>query len=344
MSGSGVWVLCATANGLDTLVLMGDKLPVDGVIGLIQREKTDAISNVADTATFCAENGLQWIGCEKYSLDSANDRAQLQCLDISLLLILGWQRLVPAWLLNHCRIGAVGVHGSHRGITEGRGRSPQNWALIIGAASFEVSIFFAEKGVDDGAVIDTRKFDYGPADDIAVSHQKVNVATAEMICNAWEAGNLNPDFAHPQSAENIAFMPQRQPEDGALDWHRPGSAIDRFVRALTCPYPGAFTEFGGGILKVWRGVTIETPFNETPGTVLAVFQDGSILVATGDGAYLVQETEMLDGNLPVVGDCLQSVSFKKQMFEIIERHQTNYPNMPVSEDIIALSSNKWNMT
>lgn len=342
MSGSGIWVLCATANGLDTLVLMGDMLPVDGIIGLMPRQRTDAISNIADTSTFCAEQGLEWIGCEKYNLDGANDRAQVQALDISILLILGWQRLAPEWLLKHCRIGAVGVHGSHRGITAGRGRSPQNWALIMDAPSFEVSIFFAEKGVDDGAVIDTRKFDYGPADDIAVSHQKVNFATAEMLCDSWEAGRLHPDFAHRQPAEKVAFMPQRLPEDGALDWHRPGSAIERFVRALTSPYPGAFTEFGGGIFKVWRGVAIDIPLSASPGTVLAVFNDGSMLIATGDGAYLAQEIDMFEGNLPVVGDCLQSISFAKQVSEIIERHQTGYPDMPVSDDIVALC-NEWNV-
>jgi methionyl-tRNA formyltransferase len=54
-------------------------------------------------------------------------------------------------------------------------------------------------------------------------------------------------------------MPRRRPEDGRIDWTRGRRALFDWVRALTHPYPGAFTELAGRRLFVWRAETSRSP-------------------------------------------------------------------------------------
>ena len=62
------------------------------------------------------------------------------------------------------------------------------------------------------------------------------------------------------------------------------------MRALTHPYPGAFTELAGRRLFVWRAEPGSAETSALPGTLVAG-PDGAIEVATGDGTlrlYAVQ--------------------------------------------------------
>ena len=77
----------------------------------------------------------------------------------------------------------MGAHGSPLGITKGRGRSPQNWALILGLSTFYISIFKIDPGIDSGQIIETRSFTYSDFDDIKTSYYKVCLLTADMIIN-----------------------------------------------------------------------------------------------------------------------------------------------------------------
>lgn len=39
----------------------------------------------------------------------------------------------------------------------------------------------------------------------------------------------------------VRYLPKRTPGDGQIDWNRTNVEIYNFVRALTRPYPGAFS-------------------------------------------------------------------------------------------------------
>jgi methionyl-tRNA formyltransferase len=117
--------------------LIGPTIPIAGIIGLEDRPPTEAISGIASVRDYCASKGIPFTPVESYSFSSPRDRDRVLALSISTLLVLGWQRLVPPWLIDHCRGNVIGSHGSWAGITAGRGRSPQNWSLMFGKNRFE---------------------------------------------------------------------------------------------------------------------------------------------------------------------------------------------------------------
>ena len=233
---------------------------------------------------------------------------------------------------------AIGVHGSAAGITAGRGRSPQNWALIMGKTVFEVSLFFIDPDVDSGDILNTRSFPLTDHDDIRTSYFKMSRCTADMVVESWHGGDIAAGRAAPQSGK-ACYLPQRRPEDGAIDWHRSSRQIHDFVRALTWPYPGAFSRLEEATVTVWRGRPFETGGDEggRPGEVLAAGRDGALLLATGDGAYLADEWSVEAPCSIETGVVLDSVSFAEQMAGIVDRHRAKHPDLPLAEDIEVLA-------
>lgn len=326
-----IYALCAVSPGVDTLRLIVNQVPIAGVIGLSAREATPAISGYIDMPTVCQSLRLPFTAVDSYGLTERADIARLKALAIDVLIVCGWQRLVPEWLINYVRIGCIGAHGSPEGITGGRGRSPQNWALIAGADRFEVSIFFIEPGIDSGPVIATRSFPLTAHDDIVSSHLKVNLCVADMLTEAFRSGAMTSRRAEPQTS-SAYYLPQRIPDDGAIDWRRSADEIARFVSALTRPYPGAFCNVRGGRLTIWRARPLAMPCpSKQPGRVVYRSISGSLVVETGAGLLLVDEHDLEHDRQAIeAGSLLEGVDFTEQMRAIIERHNNKYPGLPVA--------------
>lgn len=339
-----IWAMAATQNGLDVVRLALGRLPITGVIGLAPRDATDAISGLVDARPFCDQHQLRHAAVNTYSLSDAQDQALLQSLDIGVLLVVGWQRLIPQWLIDHTKVAALGVHGSAGGITAGRGRSPQNWSILLGCDSFSVSVFYVDAGIDSGNVLDTTTFPLTPHDDIRTSHLKVSIATVDMLEKAWTSGRLLRKEGDPQPDHGARYMPQRKPEDGMLDFNLPSEEVCRFVRALTRPYPGAYCHTtSNNTLKVWRarpldGVATDHPAK--PGTITAILASDELIVRTATGSVLIDdwtlETESGEPLATIVPERDEQLIFAdagEQIARVIERHTTSYPDLPLSLDI-----------
>jgi methionyl-tRNA formyltransferase len=84
----------------------------------------------------------------------------------------------------------------------------------------------------------------------------------------------------PQDHAAASYFGRRRPEDGRIDWSRPAEAIRNLVRAVTDPWPGAFTAFRRRRLTVWGA---ETRAGGTAPGEIQVSAAGAPLVGTGDG-------------------------------------------------------------
>lgn len=233
------YILVTLENSYIATDLISRSIAVKELITL-SAKNASTVGEYYDYSGFCKRHGMECISLDSYGM--SEDKEKLKNIDIDLLLVLGWQRLIPEWFINSCAIGAIGVHGSPWGIVEGRGRSPQNWAIIADADYFLVSIFWIENNVDSGDVIDTGRFAYTVQDDIETSYMKCGILVSRMIIDFVRNGCRKKSF---RQAGTPLYLPQRKREDGEIDWNRNGERICSFVRALTHPYPGAYSKIGG---------------------------------------------------------------------------------------------------
>ena len=80
--------------------------------------------------------------------------------------------------------------------------------------------------------------------------------------------------------------PRRRPQDGKIDFSWTAAEIDRFVRALSPPYPGAFLLWANEKIRVHKAEKLQPARAELPGTILAT--DPSLVIAVKDAAIRVE--------------------------------------------------------
>lgn len=338
-SAPRVLVLCTVSTGLDAVAeVLRRGYKVQVIVG-VHPDKADpvSISGWTDVAVFGGKWGIPYIHVERYDLKSETDRQALEAVAFDLVWVSGWQRLVPSWLIERAPLGVLGGHGSPDGIYGGRGRSPQNWAIMLGCRQFDLALFRITPGVDDGPVVTQRSFFYNEIDDIGVSYKKAALCMGEMMIEVLR----NPvllDQAQPQHGEAF-YYPKRRPEDGYADWTLSCRDIWAHCRALARPYPGLRTRTQQGQeMVIWQCQPFDDRVDAVPGTISFVFEDGSLLVTCRDGRILVSDYTLSDEKKTIQPQqLLLSQDFAETMRKIIEAHGTRYHDMPLARRINAKS-------
>jgi len=251
-----------------------------------------------DIEELCNTQGIPCHTVISYNLKRDEDLAFFQETKLDLLLVIGWERLVPNQALKSLGRFACGMHGSPFGLPKGRGRSPMNWSLITGHKRFVTYLFRYTPGTDDGDVIGFKVFDINEHDTIASLHHKNRVAMGLLVRTYLPQIADDTVRFIPQPAEEPSFYPKRTPEDGIVDFYRATNDIHRFVRALAPPYPGAFCKSGTRELRILAAQPFDSalfPSDVEPGTILDVsIAEETFVVKTLDGSLLVSQFTGLD--------------------------------------------------
>jgi methionyl-tRNA formyltransferase len=180
---------------------------------------------------------------------------QVAPLRPDLLVVVGWYYLIPKSLRALAPLGCVGVHASL--LPKYRGGAPLVWAMINGEREAGVSLFYLEDGVDDGDIIAQSSFPIEEQDSI---REVLAKATAESVVLVGEMIPRLADGSAPRSPQDhsqATRVPQRSPEDGAIDWSWSATRLRDFIRAQTRPYPGAFTIIGGKRVTIWSADVVD---------------------------------------------------------------------------------------
>ncbi|HHX40108.1 MAG TPA: methionyl-tRNA formyltransferase, partial [Armatimonadetes bacterium] len=103
---------------------------------------------------------------------------------------------------------------------------------------------------------------------------------------ALAAGRLEPI---PQDASGATYAPNLSRQDARIDWGSSAEKIRNQVRAFS-PKPGAWAEFRGKEVKIWRARVDSGSAEALPGQILAIEPEG-IRVATGEGSLWLEEVQ-----------------------------------------------------
>ena len=212
-----------------------------------------------------------------------------------LIWIAGYRYLLPPECFDLAPLGAVNLHPSR--LPAYRGRAPLNWAILNGETRLALTAHFVDEGVDCGDIIDQMEFDLAIDQDVGDALGLLDplyTAITERVVGHFLAGTVP---RRPQDLAGFPVWPNRNREDGRIDWTRPAGEIRDLVRGVTAPYPGAFTDLGPARLVVWKAAVLASDSDATPGTVLA-FTEAGIHVHSGRGTLVVEKFE-IEGVSPV---------------------------------------------
>ncbi len=215
---------------------------------------------------------------------------QVRAAAPDLILVIGWTRLLPAAILKIPLLGCVGFHASL--LPRCRGRAPVNWAIINGEAETGNTMFFLDEGADTGDIIAQRRIPISNVDTCASGYDKVAAAAIDMLKENLPLLKEGRAPRSPQDHAKATVMPKRRPDDGLIDWSRGARELHNWVRALTHPYPGAFSLVDGRRLFVWEArVCGQGAPPGNPGEVVGIDPAGGLVVATGDGHLTLKRVQ-----------------------------------------------------
>lgn len=241
----------------------------------------------ASVRQLCIENGIPYI--VPADPNTHEVEAQVLALGADFLFSFYYRHMLKAALLQSVRRGAYNMHGSL--LPRYRGRVPVNWAVLQGAQETGVTLHQMNVRPDNGPIIDQFAFPILPDDTAQEVFEKVTFAAELCLCRTLPELIAGTAEHRLQDLSQGAYYGGRKAEDGRINWLQNARQIHNLVRAVTRPYPGAFSDLPGGRLVLWRTrVVDDMHVNSTRGKLQ--WRAGRIeIVPVGGGLLQVLEAE-----------------------------------------------------
>lgn len=268
-------------------------LPDVSVVGVLTNPRAFSISysdkpvtNVLH-ADFMAWSARHSIPCHEMTR-SMRDQALIawvRALEPQLFVVVGWYHMVPKVMRDIAP--AFGLHASL--LPDYSGGAPLVWAIINGESKTGITLFQMDEGVDSGYIVGQAEESILPTDTIASLYARIEIRGVELLNRHLPTLTSGTVELRLQDESARRIFPQRSPEDGWIDWNQDAKVIDRFIRAQTRPYPGAFTSLADGrCLKIWSVIPTSDNNGCAPSSVMRV--GDFFRVQCGQGSLLLQET------------------------------------------------------
>jgi methionyl-tRNA formyltransferase len=185
--------------------------------------------------------------------------------------------------------GSFNLHGSL--LPAYRGRCPVNWVLVNGEERTGVTLHHIVEAPDAGDIVGQKIVPIQFEDTAYTLYQKLCVKSKELL------EELLPQIKRataPRIAQDLkqgSYYGGRRPEDGRIDWHWPVMQIYNLVRAVTEPYPGAFTHLPKGEkLLIWWGRPEKDAASKGPVGALEI-DNGNAFIRASDGRLRLLDIE-----------------------------------------------------
>jgi len=210
-----------------------------------------------------------------------------------------YRNLIHRPILDIPKAGCLNLHGSL--LPRYRGRAPINWVLVNGETETGVTLHYMTPRADDGDIVAQERIGISDDDTALTLHRKVTEA-AEKLLNEM-LSHLQDGTAPriPQDHRKATYFGGRRPADGEIEWIKTPREVRNLVRAVTKPFPGAFSFVGERKCFFWevREIGLEAG-KYLPGTVIST---KPLTIAAGQNAIVVSYGQA-EGSIYMAGEQL----------------------------------------
>jgi methionyl-tRNA formyltransferase len=235
---------------------------------------------------YAREKGLPILQPEKLKAPAFLDELRSFAADLQVVVAF---RMLPEVVWNMPPMGTVNLHGSL--LPQYRGAAPINWAIINGEPETGVTTFKLQHDIDTGNILLQEKFPIGPDETAGELHDRMKGIGARLLVRTIAGLTAGTLTATPQeNPPNLRHAPKIFTETCRIDWTAPTPTIYNLIRGLS-PFPAAFTELDGKLLKIFRAEKDPTPPTLPPGQP-DTDQKSYLRFAATDGYIRVTELQL----------------------------------------------------
>jgi methionyl-tRNA formyltransferase len=172
---------------------------------------------------------------------------QLRQIGPECIIVVGYGRIIPPWMLQLPRHGNINVHGSL--LPKYRGAAPIQWAIARGETVTGVTTMLLDEGLDTGNILLQRELPILPDDTSVSLAPRLAAIGADLLVETLKGLEQGSIASIPQDNSQATLAPILTREDGLVDFQRPAEEIYNRMRGFQ-PWPGAYTQLRGKNLKL----------------------------------------------------------------------------------------------
>ena len=176
-------------------------------------------------------------------------RARLAAIKPDAIVVVGYGRIIPQWMLDLPHLGNINLHASL--LPKYRGAAPIQWAIANGETVTGVTTMRIDPGLDTGDILLQREQPIAPEDTAVTLAPALAAIGADLIAETLqgqEAGTIHPKL---QDNSQATLAPILKKEDGLIDFSRTAQEIFNRLRGFQ-PWPGAYTKFRRKQLQILK--------------------------------------------------------------------------------------------
>jgi methionyl-tRNA formyltransferase len=215
-------------------------------------------------------------------------RSQLSAIRPDAIIVVGYGRIIPQWMLDLPRLGNLNLHASL--LPKYRGAAPIQWAIANGETVTGVTTMRIDAGLDTGDILLQQEISIAPDDTAETLAPRLAAVGADLMIETLRG--LQEATIHPQPQQNsrATLAPILKKEDGLIDFSRSAHEIVNRLRGFQ-PWPGAYTRFRGKNLQFLKA----RPVDESLPQAELHIRNESLFVGCGPGTSLELLELQLEG-------------------------------------------------
>jgi methionyl-tRNA formyltransferase len=178
-------------------------------------------------------------------------RSQLTALHPDAIIVVGYGRIIPQWMLDLPPLGNINLHASL--LPKYRGAAPIQWAIANGETITGVTTMRIDAGLDTGDILLQHELSIAPDDTAETLSPRLAAMGADLVVETLSKLQSGAITARQQDNSQSSLAPILKKEDGLVDFSRSASEIFNRQRGFQ-PWPGAHTKFRGKNLQILKAL------------------------------------------------------------------------------------------
>ncbi len=207
-------------------------------------------------------------------------RAQIVALKPEAIIVVGYGRIIPRWMIDLPRHGNLNLHASL--LPKYRGAAPVQWAIANGESVTGVTSMRIDEGLDTGDILLQEEVAIAPDDTSLTLAPRLAEVGARLMVETLRHLDEGTLKARAQDHTRATLAPLLKKEDGRIDFSWTATEVHNRLRGFQ-PWPGVYTTFRGKNLALW----VTQPLNglDVPAGELRV-EDARLLLGCGQNTVL----------------------------------------------------------
>lgn len=213
-------------------------------------------------------------------------QAQLNALKPEAIIVVGYGRLIPQWMLDLPPLGNINLHASL--LPKYRGAAPIQWAIANGETVSGITTMRLDAGLDTGDILLQRELSIAPDDTSETLAPRLATIGADLMVQTLRRLQDGIVRRRPQDPSQATLAPILKKEDGLIDFSRTAQETFNRMRGFQ-PWPGAYTSFRGKHLQILQARSTK---DSVPPAELRIDGDRLLVGCGGNSALELLELQL----------------------------------------------------